>query len=167
MRGRVFNLLAQLLLGIARAVTFGPESRRTHDHVLLSGLSLPQPAGPGPRIYIPQEQLGPVIPPGTGFPFRRLLRFAGLRLRNSIPSPHGVLPPTFRDIPLIFIPQKEGAGDRKENCLNVTKLHEHFFVLFLRTAFSECLNLGHRKSFACRGRFAASEISSNSPVVVQ
>jgi hypothetical protein len=29
----------------------------------------PQPGGPGSRIYIPQEQGGPVIPPGTGFPF--------------------------------------------------------------------------------------------------
>jgi hypothetical protein len=29
---------------------------------------LPQPGGLGPRIYIPQEQDGPVIPPGTGFP---------------------------------------------------------------------------------------------------
>jgi hypothetical protein len=25
-----------------------------------------QPGGPGPRIYIPQEQDDPVIPPGTG-----------------------------------------------------------------------------------------------------
>jgi hypothetical protein len=30
-------------------------------------------------LYIPQEQDGPVIPPGTGFPFCRLLRLAGLR----------------------------------------------------------------------------------------
>jgi hypothetical protein len=29
----------------------------------------PQLGGPGPRIYIPQEQGGPFIPPGTGFPF--------------------------------------------------------------------------------------------------
>jgi hypothetical protein len=39
----------------------------------------PQPGGPGPRIYIPQEQGGSVIPPSTGFPFHRLLRLAGLR----------------------------------------------------------------------------------------
>jgi hypothetical protein len=50
---------------------------------------LPQPGGPGPRIYIPQEQYGPVIPPGTGFPFRRLLRLAGLRWRYSNPSARG------------------------------------------------------------------------------
>jgi hypothetical protein len=28
-----------------------------------------RPEGPGPRIYIPQEQGDPVIPPGTRFPF--------------------------------------------------------------------------------------------------
>jgi hypothetical protein len=37
---------------------------------------LPQPGGPGPCIYIPQEQGSPVILPGTGFPFHRLLRLA-------------------------------------------------------------------------------------------
>jgi hypothetical protein len=29
------DLLVQLLLGLARAVTLGYESRRTHDHTLL------------------------------------------------------------------------------------------------------------------------------------
>jgi hypothetical protein len=38
-----------------------------------------------------QEQGGPVIPPGTGFPFCRLLRLAGLRPRYSKPPPHGIL----------------------------------------------------------------------------
>jgi hypothetical protein len=66
-RGRVCNLLVKLLLGLARAVTLGSNSRRTHDHILLSHLRLPQPGGPDPRIYIPQEQGGPVIPPGTVF----------------------------------------------------------------------------------------------------
>jgi hypothetical protein len=36
-------------------------------------MRLPQPGEPGPCIYIPQEQGGSVIPPVTGFPFRRLL----------------------------------------------------------------------------------------------
>jgi hypothetical protein len=58
-RGRVCNLLVQLLLGIARAVTLRSKSRRTHDYILLSYLRLPQPGGPGSRIYIPQEQGGP------------------------------------------------------------------------------------------------------------
>jgi hypothetical protein len=43
--------------------------------IVSSRLGLPQPGGPGPRIYIPQEQGGP----GTGFAFRRLLRLAGQR----------------------------------------------------------------------------------------
>jgi hypothetical protein len=39
--------------------------------------------------YIPQEQGGPGILPGTEFPFRRLLRLAGLRWNYSTPLPHG------------------------------------------------------------------------------
>jgi hypothetical protein len=42
------------------------ESLRTWNHTLLSHLRLPQPGGPGSRIYIPQEQGGPVIPPALG-----------------------------------------------------------------------------------------------------
>jgi hypothetical protein len=34
-------------------------------------------------MYIPQEHGDPVIPPGTWFPFRRLLRLAGLRWNYS------------------------------------------------------------------------------------
>jgi hypothetical protein len=37
----------------------------------------------------PQEQGCPIITPGTGFPFRRLLRLAGLRWRYSTAAPHG------------------------------------------------------------------------------
>jgi hypothetical protein len=67
-RGRIYNLL--LLLVLANAVQLGLESRGTQDQILLSPfLRLPQPGGPGPRIYIPQEHCCPVIPPGTGFPF--------------------------------------------------------------------------------------------------
>jgi hypothetical protein len=54
-RGRVCNLLVQLLLDLARAATLGSKFRRTHGHILLSHLRLPQPGGPGSRIYIPQE----------------------------------------------------------------------------------------------------------------
>jgi hypothetical protein len=69
MRGWVCNLIVQLLLDLPRAVTLGSKSHRTHDRILLSHLRLLQPGGPGPRIYIPQEQGGPVIPLGTGFTF--------------------------------------------------------------------------------------------------
>jgi hypothetical protein len=36
-RGQVCNLLVQLLLGLARADTLGPKSRRTHGHLNLEG----------------------------------------------------------------------------------------------------------------------------------
>jgi hypothetical protein len=41
-RGRVCNLLVQLLLGLARAVTLKSKSRRTHGYILLSHLRLSQ-----------------------------------------------------------------------------------------------------------------------------
>jgi hypothetical protein len=67
-RGRVCNLL--LLLVLASAVQLGSESRGTQDRILLSQfLRLPQPGGPGPRIYVPQEQGGPDIPPRHWIPF--------------------------------------------------------------------------------------------------
>jgi hypothetical protein len=66
-RGRVCNLL--LLLLLASAVSLESEFRGTQDHILLSKfLKCPQPGGPGPRIYFPQEQDGLIIPPGTEFP---------------------------------------------------------------------------------------------------
>jgi hypothetical protein len=61
--GQVRNLLVQF------AVTLGPKSRRTHDHMLLTHLRLPQPGVPGSRMYITQEQGGPVIPPSTGLKY--------------------------------------------------------------------------------------------------
>jgi hypothetical protein len=86
---RVCNLL---LLLLASAVPLGLKSRGTQGHILLSQfLRLFQPGRPGPRIYIPQEQGGPDIPPGTGFPFCRFLLLAGLRWRYSNPPPHGRL----------------------------------------------------------------------------
>jgi hypothetical protein len=62
-RGRVCRL--KLLLALASTVILGSESRATCDHVLLSQI--------------------------RDFPFRRLLRLAGLRLRYSTPPPHGIL----------------------------------------------------------------------------
>jgi hypothetical protein len=53
--------LLQMLLALASAVIFGSESRGTSDHILLSQI--------------------------RDFPFRRLLRLAGLRWRYSTPPP--------------------------------------------------------------------------------
>jgi hypothetical protein len=52
---------------ICSVITQWSESRRTRNHILLSHLRLPQPGGPGSRIYIPQEPGGPVTLPGTEF----------------------------------------------------------------------------------------------------
>jgi hypothetical protein len=65
-------------------------SRDSWPYFIVSDSTLPQPGGPGPRIYIPQEQGSPVIPPGTGFPFRHLLRLARLRWRYSNRPSHGI-----------------------------------------------------------------------------
>jgi hypothetical protein len=94
-RGWVYHL--QFLLTLTSTVILRSESRWTHDHVLLSQIQdSPNLEGPGPHIYIAQEQGGPVIPPGTGFPFCHPLWLAGLRWRYSSPT----LPPhrlTFLD----------------------------------------------------------------------
>jgi hypothetical protein len=93
------NILSDEKMGLSFTIAAGTR-QRSHSRVRLprdswtyftfSDSRLPQPVGPGPRIYIPHEQRGPVIPPGTWFPFRRLLWLAGLRWRYSNPPPHGV-----------------------------------------------------------------------------
>jgi hypothetical protein len=87
-------------MGLSFTVAAGPR-QRSHSQVrvpwdswpyfTVSDSRLPQSGGPGPRIYILQEQGGPVIPPGTGFALRCFLRLAGLRWRYSTPPPHGKL----------------------------------------------------------------------------
>jgi hypothetical protein len=87
MRGWVCSLRLLLALAIAVILRFG--SRGTQNHILVFQIrDCPQPGGPGPHIYIPQEQGGSIIPPGTGFPFHCLLRLAGLRWRYSTLPPH-------------------------------------------------------------------------------
>jgi hypothetical protein len=81
------NILSNERMGRSFTIAAGPRQRihcsfRVQRHswpyYTVSDSRLHQPGGPGPRIYISQEQGGPVITPGTGFPFLRLLRLAGL-----------------------------------------------------------------------------------------
>jgi hypothetical protein len=74
-----------LRLTISQPICLGIEHPcGTCDYILLPvGMLLSEICG----IYILQQQGGPVIPPGTGFPSRRLLRLAGLRWRYSKPPP--------------------------------------------------------------------------------
>jgi hypothetical protein len=78
-----------LLLIFASAVILRSESRGTHDSILLPQIrDSPNLDGQIP-VFIPsQEQGGPVIPRGTEFHFRRLLRLAGLWWKYSNPPTH-------------------------------------------------------------------------------
>jgi hypothetical protein len=110
-------------MGLSFIIAAGPR-QRSHSQVLVprnswpnftvSDSRLPQPGGSGPRIYIPQEQGGPVIPPGIGLPFRRLLRLAGLRWRYSTAPQHGIYVYVY---PLIIARQRLGK--------NVTEATDH------------------------------------------
>jgi hypothetical protein len=87
--------------GLSFTIAAGPR-QRSHSRVRVPRVSrpnytvsasrLPQPGGPGPRIYIfPRNRVAQLYTPGTGFPFRRLLRLAGLWWRYPKPSPRGGL----------------------------------------------------------------------------
>jgi hypothetical protein len=90
---RVRRLLSEIcgLLSLGRPLRFNGPSRSEPVTIIYCLIWDPQPGGSGFRIYIPQEQGGPVILPGTGFPLRRLLGLIGLWWRCSKP------PPTWRD----------------------------------------------------------------------
>jgi hypothetical protein len=62
---------------------------KSWPYFTVSDSRLPQPGVRSPFIYIPQEEGDPVIPPSTGFPFRRLLLLAGLRWMYSNQPPPG------------------------------------------------------------------------------
>jgi hypothetical protein len=86
-------------MGLSFKIAAG-SGQRTHSQVRVPRDSWPHFTVSDSRLsptwrarspfYIPQEQGGPVTPPGTGFPYRRLLRLAGLRWRYSSPPPHGL-----------------------------------------------------------------------------
>jgi hypothetical protein len=66
--------------------------RDSWPYFTVSNSWLPQPGGPCFRIYIPEEQNGPVIPPGTYFPFHCLLWLAGLGWKHAnLPPQRGLI----------------------------------------------------------------------------
>jgi hypothetical protein len=87
-------------MGLSFKIAAGPRQlshfqdsvpRDSRPNFTVSDSRLSQPGGPGPRIYMPQGEGGPVISPGNGFSFHRLLRLAGLRWWYSTSPPHGNL----------------------------------------------------------------------------
>jgi hypothetical protein len=56
-RGRVCNLLVQLLLGLDRAVTLGSKSSKAHGHTLMSHLRLPNLEGQVPLFISPRDRV--------------------------------------------------------------------------------------------------------------
>jgi hypothetical protein len=88
-RGRVGRL--QLLLALASGVILGSEYPRTHDHILLSHVGdSSHLEGQVPLFIYCRNKVAQYYPPGTGLPFRRLLRLAGLEWRYSNPHPRGL-----------------------------------------------------------------------------
>jgi hypothetical protein len=97
----IYNcILSDEKMGLSFTIAAGSR-QRSHSQVrvprdllpyfTVSELRVPQTGGQGSRIYMLQAQSGPVIPLGTGFPFRRFLRLERLRWRYSTPPPHGAL----------------------------------------------------------------------------
>jgi hypothetical protein len=85
-RGRVCRL--QFCWSSPAQSYSGPSTVGSWPYFTVLDSKIPPPAGTRHRIYIPQEQGGPLISPGTGFSFHRLLRLAGLRWRCSNPPTH-------------------------------------------------------------------------------
>jgi hypothetical protein len=93
-----WGVLSDEGMGLSFTIAAGPR-QRSHSqvrvprdswpYVIVSDSRLPQRGGPGPRIYIPQEQGVPVKIPRYWAPFRPILRLAGLRWRYSTWPPHG------------------------------------------------------------------------------
>jgi hypothetical protein len=95
----------QLLLALASGVILGSESRGTRDHILLSQI--------------------------RDFPFRRLLRLAGLRWKYSTPSPHGL--PQFQ----FFNPPFTTRGELNRD----HHLEQFFYYLVSIRCYETCVNL--------------------------
>jgi hypothetical protein len=98
-RGCVYR--SKILLILASAVILRFESRGTHGQILLSQIrNFPNLEGQVPAFISPRNRVAQLFPPGTGFPFHRLLRLAGLPWRYSTPLPHGIEDVNSRHMPI-------------------------------------------------------------------
>jgi hypothetical protein len=86
--GQVCHL--QLQLSLTCIVILGSEHCGTLDHILLPQVSdFPILQGQAPVFKTPRNRVVQLHPPGTGFPFHRLLQLAGLWWRYSNPPALG------------------------------------------------------------------------------
>jgi hypothetical protein len=74
-----------------RSHSFARVPRDSWPYFTVSDSRPPNLEGQVPVFLFPRT-VWPFIPTGTGFPFRRFLRLAGLRWRYSNPPPHGLTP---------------------------------------------------------------------------
>jgi hypothetical protein len=86
---------------IFSVITQWSEARRTRNHTLLSHLRLPQPGGPGSRIYIPQELGGPVFPPGSKSKSKSHYNWLPINHYVKVSSPFWDLWPDFAFCPKV------------------------------------------------------------------
>jgi hypothetical protein len=128
------------------------ESLRTRNQTLLSHLRLPQHRGTCSSIYIPQEQGDPVIPPGTGFPLRRLLRLASDDFQGygggilTHPQPGG-------PGPRIYIPQELDGQVQSQKSKSISMswslVHANLEVLHPNEFQSDIRRGILRRNFLC------------------
>jgi hypothetical protein len=90
-RGRVCNLLYNCFWAFPEQSLLGPSPAELTTIFYCLIWDSPNLEGQVPVFISPKERGGPVIPPGTGFPFCRFLRLAGQRWRYSNPLPHRVV----------------------------------------------------------------------------
>jgi hypothetical protein len=76
------GLLFTIAAGLTSWVILGSVSRETHDHILQAQIRDPPPPNLVDQVPVfisHRNRVARLYPPGTGFPFRRLLLLAGLR----------------------------------------------------------------------------------------
>jgi hypothetical protein len=151
--------------GLPFTITAGLR-QRTHSWVRVARDSWPyftvpnsgllQPGGPGHRIYIPQEQGGPVIPPGTQYVVegsnslrRHQLRLCSVSIRKA-PSfwiqfsyKHSVQTPRkTRTVLLMTLPRCIAQSDTR-NCLPIRCLETDCITPLFYCCVRVLLNKGY------------------------
>jgi hypothetical protein len=129
---------------ICSVITQWSESLRTRNHTLLSHLRLPQPRGTGSRIYIPQEQGGPVIPPQA---------LGSLYVASYDSQSYGGGIVTLREPggpgPCIYIPQERDGPVQSQNHVTVDSQSVSMSWCLVHSA----LKGFHPKNFNCNRNF--------------